>query len=240
MTRHITKLVTALAVAFLTLAALGGVASAHITPVDPTAPAGTYATVELQVPHGCDGQATNKVSVQLRDDISSVTAQSIPGWTVEYERSPLDEPIEDHGQEITEYVSSVSWTATGDPLPDDQFMRFGISMRTPDLAGETLLLPTVQDCVDGSDSAWINADPDSDNPAPSVELVSTDGGHGTASDSADEPASSDDATAEPASTEVAAAAEDEGGGSDGLARTLGVIAIVLAAGAAVIAFQRRS
>ena len=239
MTRHITKLVTALAVAFLTLAALGGVASAHITPVDPTAPAGTYATVELQVPHGCDGQATNKVSVQLRDDISSVTAQSIPGWTVEYERSPLDEAIEVHGQEVTEYVSSVTWTATGDPLPDDQFMRFGISMRTPDLAGETILLPTVQNCVDGSDAAWIVADPDADNPAPSVELVASGDGHGTASDSGDEPVNSDDATAEPASTEVAAAA-DEGGGSDGLARTLGVVAIILAGGAAAIAFQRRS
>ena len=67
-----------LAVAF-TLFAFAPAASAHVSPVDPTAPAGGYATVELQVPHGCDGQATNVVSVQLRDDISSVTAQAIPG-----------------------------------------------------------------------------------------------------------------------------------------------------------------
>lgn len=243
MYRHITRSLVACALALFTLVALAGRASAHVSPVDPTAPAGGYATVELQIPHGCDGQATNQVSVQLRDDMSSVKAQAIPGWTVEYERQPLDEPIEVHGQPVEDFVAVVTWTTAADPLPDDQFMRFGISMKMPDLPGETVLLPTVQHCVAGGESAWLDADPDADHPAPSIELVAAGDAHGS-SDRSDgggaEPVSSKGGGSEEASAKTASADTATGAGSDRLARTIGLIGIVVAAGAALVAARRRA
>lgn len=237
--KKLIALAAALTATAFTLLAFAPAASAHVTPVDPTAPAGDYATVELQVPHGCDGQATNVVSVQLRDDISSVSAQAVPGWEVSYDRQPLDEPIELHGEQVTEYVASVTWTATGEPLADGQFLRYGISMKTPDLAGETLLLPTVQTCVDGSESAWIDEDPESDHPAPAVELVASEGGgHGDGGTDAEE-VSSDGAATEGGETASAADTESEEG-SDAVARVLAAIAIVVGLVAAGLALRRRS
>jgi hypothetical protein len=57
-------------------------------------------------------------------------------------------------------------TAQGEPRPDDQFLRFGVSMKVPGLTGEDLLQPTVQTCVDGSQEAWIDSDPEANSPAP--------------------------------------------------------------------------
>jgi len=232
--KKLCSLAAAAVAAVLTLFAFAPVASAHVSPVDPTAPAGGYTTVELQVPHGCDGQATNVVSVQLRDDISSVTAQALPGWEVSYDRKPLDEPIELHGEQVTEYVASVTWTATGEPLADGQFLRYGISMKTPDLAGERLLLPTVQTCVDGSESAWIEEDPEAEHPAPAVELVASEGDrHGDAGDDAEPVASADGETASATDAE----SEDE---SDTVARVLAAVAIVVGLVAAGLSLRRRS
>jgi len=225
-------------------------ALAHVTPVQRTAPADGYATIEFQVPHGCDGAATEVVSVQLRDDITAVKAQAIPGWEVSYDRQPLDEPIEIHGREVDDYIAVVTWTAEGDPLPDDQFMRFGISMKMPDLEGEQLLFPAVQDCVDGSEAAWVDADPDSDYPAPVVELLASTGGHGAddASDSAhdDSDAADDSMGGEPTSDEVAAGTTpgaSSSNDSDGVARMLGASALALAAvgaAAGIVSLRRRS
>jgi hypothetical protein len=47
----------------------------------------------------------------------------------------------------------VIWNATGDPLPDDQFADFGISVKWPTTEGE-VALPTVQTCLKGK-VAWI-------------------------------------------------------------------------------------
>ena len=226
MTTNIFKPAAFAGASIAALFALTPVASAHVTPVPSTAPAGGYATIELQIPHGCDGAATERVEVQLNDEISSVKAESFAGWTVSYERAPLDEPIDLHGEQVDEYVSVVSWTAEGDPLPDDEYQRFGISMKVPEHAGDDLLLPTVQYCVGGGTSSWLEADPEAEHPAPMVKLVAADGtdGHDDApsEDSAD---SADNAEAESS--------------SDAVARVLGVVAIALAAVGAGLALRKR-
>lgn len=230
------KFITAACIAaFVMLVALAPTAGAHVTPVEPTGPAGGYSTVELQVPHGCDGAATEQVAVQLRDDLTSVKAQAVPGWKVSYERAPLDEPIEVHGNPVTEYISVVTWTATDTPLPDDQFQRFGISMKLPDAEGETLMFPTVQTCVDGSTASWIEADPDGDEPAPMVELVASGGdGHGGGDDSTDD-------VGEVVDAELAAStSDDSGSASNTVALVLAVTAVLLAGGALFVSLSRRS
>jgi uncharacterized protein YcnI len=182
------------------------------------------------------------LSVQLRDDITSVKAQAVPGWTVNYERQPLDEPIEVFGEEVTEYISVVTWTAAGAPLADDQYMNFGISLKMPNLEGEQILFPTVQTCPDGSEEAWVDEDPESEHPAPMVELTAAEaGGHGEgedmeASDTTTSVASEngDDVALE---TQTVSSESDD---SDGLARGLAIAAIVVGLIAAAFAVRRRN
>ena len=116
-------------------------------------------------------------------------------------------------------------------------------MKMPDLAGETVLLPTVQTCVDGSESAWLDADPEAEHPAPMVELVAADGdGHGSASsdapdESSDEPVVQDAAIEEAAGERASAAVESE---PDTLARVLAGVAILVGLAACVIGVRRRA
>jgi uncharacterized protein YcnI len=232
--------VAAAAAAYLTASAAP--AAAHVTAVQTTAPADGFATIELQVPHGCEGQPTNELSVQLRDDISSVKAEAVPGWTVSYDRQPLDEPIDVFGEEVTEYVASVTWTATGQPLPDDQYLRFGISMKMPNLEGEQVLLPTVQRCVGGSEAAWVDEDPESEHPAPAVELTAAeagghDGGESDDGESEDTASESTDGDARALDADTVASTSDD---SDGLARGLSAAALVVAVIAAVVSTRRRA
>lgn len=191
-------------------------AGAHVTVSPDEAPAGGYQTVELTVPHGCGAEPTNELAVALGPEVQSVTAQAVPGWAVSYEMADLDEPFENHGTTITEYVASITWTATGDPLPTNQYTTFGISARWPDAAGEELLLPAVQRCTDGSESAWIDTDHAADLPAPYLTLVAASGGHGSGDTSGDT-----DEVATPIAADVADT-------SDGAPTWLVVTALVVA------------
>lgn len=236
--------VAAALVAVVAVLAVAPAASAHVSPFPSTAAAGGYTTVELQIPHGCEGQATKVVSVQLRDDITSVKAQAVPGWQVSYDRQPLAEPIQpEHGDPISDYVASITWTATGEPLADDQYQRFGISMKMPELAGETVLLPTVQTCVDGSESTWLDADPEAEHPAPAVQLVAAeDDGHGDSAgadsvDPSDEPVAEEASTEDAAGEQAAATAESE---PDTVARVLAGVAIIVGLAACAIGLRRRT
>lgn len=238
MFKHLNKVAAASAAAAIIVFALTGAASAHVSPVEPTAPADGYTTVELQIPHGCEGAATERLEVQLNEQISSVKAEAVPGWTVSYEREPLSEPIELYGEEVTEYVSVVTWTADADPLPDDQYLRFGISMKMPDAPGESLRFPTVQHCVGGGTSSWIEEDPDGEHPAPAVELTATESGHGTDGEAVDD--SDTSAAEETTGAPATATTTDSSNGSGTLALVLSVAAVALASAAVVLALRRRT
>jgi periplasmic copper chaperone A len=159
-------------------------AAAHIT-IDPgEAPADGYATLRLQVPHGCDGSATKAVRVQIPKSVPSVTPQVHPGWEVTTKEGPKDS-VELHGETVTRGVSEVVWTATeADPLPDGRLDLFGMSVKLPaGEAGDAVYFPTVQECVKG-EGAWIQvprageSEDDLEMPAPAVTLTAAEGGHG--------------------------------------------------------------
>ena len=212
------------------LLAVANPAGAHTTVTPSEASAGGYTTVYFQVPHGCDGEPTNVVSVQLTEDIQSVKAEMVPGWTATYTKAPLSQPFESYGRQITEYVSAITWTADGAPLPDDQFMRFGVSMKVPDAPGEQLLLPAVQTCPSGAQEAWIDPNPDSDSPAPQLTLTAASGdGHGGGSGMADNVST----------TETAAATTTSESSSSPAALIVAIIALVVAAIAGVLAIGNR-
>lgn len=208
-------------------------AAAHVSVTPGEAPSGGYARLDFSVPHGCDGESTNEVAVAIPPGAVSIKPEFLVGWDVETEIGPYDEPVELHGEEITEGVVSVTWTAQeGFELPDGQFRTFGLSVKLPEgEPGTQLAFPTVQGCVDGAETAWVTVpegDEEPEHPAPMVTLTAADGGHGDAGTET-EAAVEDVAATEAAATEAtatAAASTADDGGLDPLAIAALAIALV--------------
>lgn len=216
-------------------------ALAHTTANPTTTAAGAYAVIDFRVPHGCDGEATMQLDVQVPAGVVSVKPEDVPGWTATAEIGTYDEPVTLHGEEITEGVVSVTWVADdGEELADAQYRDFGMSVKFPDAAGETLYFPAVQTCPGGAEAAWIEI-PDEDgeeldHPAPAITLTAAEGVHhgGDEADAEQAEEAVDDA-------ELAAATAPADDGTDPLvwiALLVGVLG--LAAGGAGLIVARRS
>ncbi|WP_380165013.1 YcnI family protein [Jannaschia sp. R86511] len=201
-------------------------ASAHVGVSATTTEAGAYTVVTVSVPHGCEDSATHTVTIQVPEQILSVTPTVNPSWDVEKVMVTLDEPVDDgHGGEYTERVGEVVYT-TDTPLPSDLRDSFELSLKLPDLPGETLAFPTVQTCEEG-EAAWVQLsdDPEAelDFPAPSLTL--------TGAEEAEEAATDTEAEVELASTSEEAA---DAGTASGPATGLLVAALVLGGAGAVM------
>ncbi|WP_026930876.1 YcnI family protein [Glycomyces tenuis] len=215
------------------LAALGlaNPAAAHVTVSAANTVAGSYTVLTVSVPHGCDGEATTAVAIQMPEPLYAVTPTVNPAWDVEKVMAELPEPITDaHGNEVTERVSEVVYTAHT-PLPDDLRDVFELSLQLPEeTAGQTLHFPVVQTCG-ASEHPWIEIaeegqNPDElESPAPFIEV--------TAADAA--------AADEPQATAAAdtGAAEDEDGTDPLLYAALALGAIGVLLGAFALARGRR-
>ncbi|SDF31235.1 Uncharacterized protein YcnI [Cellulosimicrobium cellulans] len=208
-------------------------ASAHVTVTPDTTEAGSYALLTFGVPHGCGDSPTTKVSVQVPEQVVTVTPTVNPGWDVEKVMEDLAEPVDDgHGGQYTERVAEVVYTAKT-PLPDGYRDAFVLSLKLPDAAGETLVFPTVQECAEG-ESAWVQVPADGEDgeeldlPAPLFELTAATGGdaHGTQDAAAD-------ATAEPVAAD-GEATEAAASTSSGPAPAVTWTALVLAAAGLVL------
>jgi periplasmic copper chaperone A len=165
------------AVALAALAVPAG-AQAHVFIQQTEEPADGYPILDFVVPHGCDGSPTTSLTVQFPESVPAVTPEAVPGWDLSTEEGPKDE-VELFGETITKGVSEVTWTATGEPLADDQLLRFGAEAKLPATEGETLYFPTIQKCERG-ETRWIQIpaegeDPESlESPAPAVTLTAAD------------------------------------------------------------------
>ena len=129
-------------------AACASDAHAHVTANPNEAHAGGYFRTALRVGHGCSGAATTAVRVKIPDGVHSVRPQAKPGWSIEIRMRKLDKPAEvGHGRTVTEAVDEIAWR--GGPLADAHFDEFGLSMRLPAEAPQTLYFPVVQECESG-------------------------------------------------------------------------------------------
>jgi uncharacterized protein YcnI len=215
----------ALAGAAVGVAVLGvaAPASAHVTVSSPSAVQGGYAKVTFRVPNEKATAGTVKLEVVLPPDqpIASVSTKPITGWTATMEKTKLATPIKtDDGDEITETVSKITWTATPEAvIQAGQFQEFDVSMG-PLPKVDQLVFKALQTYTDNDVVRWIeepsgNAEPE--HPAPVLKLAKAAEGedaHGAAA--------SDD-TAEPA----AAASDDSD--SNGVPLWLGITGVVLGA-----------
>lgn len=234
---------------------VAGPAAAHVSPTPSSAPAGSFFKFDLGVGHGCgeDGN-TSSLAVQIPKEITSVTPQVVPGWTIERTMEKLDEPLDDgHGGQITERTSVITWT--GGPLAHDQLQEFGLSVKLPDAAGTTIYFPTIQSCDNDETGDWIQipeaGGEEPEMPAPAIELTASTGddhGSGDTATSDDGSAGDDDSSvsttpsAEPAEGESAAASDSTTDDDDSNALGLAGVAlgaVGIAVGGVALARTRR-
>ena len=208
-------------------------AAAHVTITPDTTAAGAYALLTVGFSHGCDGSATNKLTISLPEPLVDAKPEIVPGWTVEKVTETLDEPLTlDNGSSVTERIGQIVYTADT-PVEDGYLQQFDISVQLPDSEGETIAFPVLQTCEKGeTDWAQIPAEGEDphilDAPAPTITLTGAEE-HGHAEEEAAEP----ETAAEAAGLESASASNDVSGaaaaGYVGLgAGLLGLIAGVAA------------
>jgi periplasmic copper chaperone A len=215
-----------LAAAVLAVLALAPVAGAHVTLQPEQAPAGGFTRLDVRVPNERDNAGTTKVEVQMPPGFIFVSHEPVPGWDVELIMRKLDKPVEVFGEQQTEEVGRITFTANGEAnaIQPGQFRDFGLSVAIPEgRPGSKLTFKSLQTYSNGEVVRWIGP-PDSEEPAPQVELTAAEE-EGAAAPAAQEPAA-------PAATEE----DDDGNGLAIAALIVGILG--LAAGLTAL-FTRR-
>lgn len=162
-----------LALALATLVA--GPALAHVTLESREAAVGTGYKAVFRVPHGCKGQATSSVRIQIPEGVVNAKPMPKAGWTLEKVKGKYAQSYKPYGHEVSEGVKEIEWK--GGNLPDDEYEEFTVStyLDASLKPGTTLYFPVVQSCVDGSTTRWIEipvegkGEPEA--PAPGVKLI---------------------------------------------------------------------
>jgi uncharacterized protein YcnI len=168
----------AVAVAVVGLLLLAAPASAHVSVTPSQATQGESARVDFRVPNESDTATTVEVAVHFPEDapVPSVSVGKVPGWSAEVAYRELPEPVQgSHGEQITEAVESITWTAD-DPAAEiglGEFVEFPVGLgRLP--AVDRLFFPTLQTYSDGEIVRWIDVpqgDVEPESPAPSLTLA---------------------------------------------------------------------
>lgn len=184
--------VAALTLGTSALVVLGaGAATAHVSVTPSTTAAGSYSVLTFSVGHGCGDSPTTRLTVQVPEQLFTVTPTVNPGWTLEKKMEKLDPPVKDaHGAEYTERVSEVVYTAKT-PLQDGVRDTIAVQVPLPEKEGEKLVFPVIQSCEKG-ETAWTQTfeegQDEPESPAPFITTTAAEGdghGHGRATESDD-------------------------------------------------------
>ena len=123
-------------------------ASAHVTLATGEARANTYYKAVFQVPHGCDGAATQTVRVQIPEGVIGVKARPKAGWTLRITRGAYAKSYQSHGKTVAEGPKEIVWS--GGSLADDNYDEFVFTSFITDFpSGQAIAFPTVQQCAKG-------------------------------------------------------------------------------------------
>lgn len=155
-------------------------ASAHVTLEQRESAVGSFQKVVLRVPHGCDGSATVKITVQIPEGVIAIKPMVKPGWTIDIKRGAYAKAYSYlHGAKFTEGPKEITWS--GGNVPDayyDEFVLSGfIAGELP--SGGMLYFPVVQECEIGA-HRWIEIPSGKANerlsePAPGLKLLPAKG-----------------------------------------------------------------
>ena len=148
---------------------------AHATLEIREAPANATYKATLRVPHGCKGEATETLAIQIPDGVISVKPMPKADWTLETDIGPYSKPYDNHGTPISEGVREIRWT--GGSLLDAHYDEFVFRGWLTDFApGTRIAFPAVQTCASG-EVAWTEIATDGqdphalERPAPSLTIA---------------------------------------------------------------------
>jgi periplasmic copper chaperone A len=178
--------------ALVAVLAMGvGTASAHVNVSSADAAPGGYGELTFRVPNESDTASTIKLRVQIPTEtpLASVSTKPVAGWTATLTKGAVNPPIDVHGNEVSEAVTEITWTAeSGAGIKPGEYQAFSISGGPfPDV--DALAFPAVQTYDDGTESAWIepalDGQAEPEHPAPVLTLA----GNGSTGAHGDTPAS---------------------------------------------------
>lgn len=189
-------------------------ASAHVTVNPREAAKGSFAKLTFRVPTERDDASTTQVEVAFPTEhaIANVSFKPHAGWTTEVTRSGAT-------------VSRIIWKAesAASAIAPGQFDEFDVSVGPLPDDVDALVFKALQTYSDGQVVRWID-EPDAgdepEHPAPVLTLTAeTTATTAAAASDGDEAAPGDDADADDD--------EDGGAATDGMARLMGAVGIVL-------------
>jgi uncharacterized protein len=238
----VSRLAVTGAVAASAVVVLSSPAFAHVS-VQPEGAAakGGYAVIDFKVPNERDNASTTKLEVNFPTEhpLASVMPEPMTGWDIDVTKTELDKPVEAHGKQITEAVTKVTWTATGEGIKAGYFQKFPVSVGALPEDADELVFKAIQTYSNKEVVRWIEeqkeGEEEPETPAPVLTLSAAAEDDHHASTAAEK---TSDKT-ENAVAETAAPADS----SDTTARVLGVVGIVVGAlGVAygVLAGRRRT
>lgn len=115
------------------------------------APAGHSFAMKLNVNHGCKASPIIGARLQVPDGIVDAKAGYMEGWSIEYKKRTLDEPIELHGRPVTEVVSEIIWSKDEGSVPADGWISLPFRMTMPDAPGTIMHIKNITVCEEGTD-----------------------------------------------------------------------------------------
>src|SRR6266498_838016 len=121
------------ALAGLCAALLAGTpAAAHVTVNPREATHGGFAALAFRTPNERDNASTIKLAVAFPTDtpIAFISVRQHAGWTYQVTKSKLAQPIQSEDGEITEAVSTITWTAAspGQAIKPSEYDEFSVSV----------------------------------------------------------------------------------------------------------------
>ena len=133
-------------------------AFSHVTLEQAQAETGSYYKAVLRVGHGCEGLPTTTLRVQLPAGFQGTKPMPKAGWTLQTKQDKLDKPYDNHGTQVTQDTTEITWTAssTAAALPDSQYDEFILRGRAAMPAGAAWFKVT-QLCEGGgktSSNSW--------------------------------------------------------------------------------------
>jgi uncharacterized protein YcnI len=146
-------------------------AEAHVGLSLTEAPKGETFMLGFGIGHGCEGQPTTTLRLQIPAGVIAVQPVAKPGWNIEIVTGAYTAPQTRDGAAVTEGVVQINWT--GGNLPSELYDQFFIRARIADNVEEGTMIwfPVVQECPNGA-SRWITVpvegQPEPDEPTPGL------------------------------------------------------------------------
>lgn len=215
-------------------------AQAHVSLHPNEVPTGSFATLDIRVPNEMESANTVKLAVQVPPGFLDISTEYMPGWTSKVLTSKLAKPVKGDEGEITEQVKEIIWTGEGKQglIPPGQFLNFPISTEIPGKEGEVLTFKVLQYYDNGEIVRWIGG-PNSEEPAPQIDVTAPGGVLQDVAGSEAAPPSSSTESSEGGETTSSSSSGDSASKGLGIAALI-VGALGLIAGGAALIRSRRT